>query len=281
MTINQTKDEMNLPEGWKEALFAEMDRRFEVGSQKGRHHDGAICIDDTQIGVEFAIDFIESLLAAAPTPPAQGQVSLPKVTPYKSTSIPESEWRNEPIDYWLRKMLENCDYHDGLVIEATLVFLASLKTPPATTQIPGLRLNAALSEEDIKAINEYIAPEPDPARKCNCDLRTRLVGDGCEVCNSELAAEMAAPEVEPVYLLDARAGYWKEIRQSQYSAWLAQHKDKLRVLYTHPANDGLRKAAEEYLEFMDRDKDDCFEEIIEFVNRYTKRLRAELDKGKS
>lgn len=37
--------------------------------------------------------------------------------------------------------------------------------------------------------------EPLPKEKqCNCDLRTRLVGDGCEVCNPELAESLEQPE---------------------------------------------------------------------------------------
>lgn len=62
---------MNIPEGWDIALMAEMERRFEIRNGKGKWHDEALAIDDTQIGVEFAIDFIRSMLAAAPTPPAQ------------------------------------------------------------------------------------------------------------------------------------------------------------------------------------------------------------------
>ena len=44
-----------------------------------------------------------------------------------------------------------------------------------------------LEEERKKEVEK-----PDTAGKkvCKCDLRTKLVGDGCKVCNPELAAEI-------------------------------------------------------------------------------------------
>lgn len=42
-------------------------------------------------------------------------------------------------------------------------------------------------------------------------------------------------------------------------------------------NERLRKAAEDYLAFMDRDEDDCLEELIKFINQHTSALRAALE----
>lgn len=46
-----------LPENWENLLIAEMERRFDLGKREYDH----MCVDDTQIGVEFAADFIRAL----------------------------------------------------------------------------------------------------------------------------------------------------------------------------------------------------------------------------
>lgn len=45
-----------------------------------------------------------------------------------------------------------------------------------------------MTRDDIIQKNEISKPKQ---KVCECSLRTRLVGDGCEICNPELADELA------------------------------------------------------------------------------------------
>lgn len=112
----------------------------------------AFGIGSSNMDSAMMLDRLKDMLFAAPTPPAQEpdlsqeardwyakwrsarapsqeRAELPRLVVYKSTLIPKDQWRNMPIDYWLREMLEHCDYHDGLVIKATLTFLEGLQAP--------------------------------------------------------------------------------------------------------------------------------------------------------
>jgi hypothetical protein len=40
-------------------------------------------------------------------------------------------------------------------------------------------------------------PSAPQGVECKCSLRQRLVGDGCQVCNPKLAAELAADSTHP------------------------------------------------------------------------------------
>jgi hypothetical protein len=49
----------SLPADWADLLFAEMERRFELSKQ---YHQDHMVNDDTQIGIEFAIEWITAAL---------------------------------------------------------------------------------------------------------------------------------------------------------------------------------------------------------------------------
>lgn len=53
---------MTLPDDWQDQLFAEMERRFGLSEQ---YHQDHLVNDDTQIGVEFARDWIAARLECA------------------------------------------------------------------------------------------------------------------------------------------------------------------------------------------------------------------------
>ena len=103
------------------------------------------------------------------------------------------------------------------------------------------RGDAHVAMNNLRAALAEPAQQPEPV--CKCDLRTRLVGDGCEVCNPELAAEFAQqpePVQEPVawnWMLDGRPygqAYYGNPPDADIVERAAISGRTVRLLYTAP-----------------------------------------------
>jgi hypothetical protein len=90
---------------------------------------------------------------------------------------------------------------------------------PAGVAVGALHFCICPNGQKRREAGRALAQEPEPVQEpaCSCSLRGRLVGDGCEVCNPELAAELRQqpePVQEPV------AWMWKERVNGDFdSAW--------------------------------------------------------------
>lgn len=70
----QSEDKLGVvPEGWQQKILDAMDKGFSVRREHGKHHDDALINDDTQLGVEFAIEQLEAMLSASPAPDSEGE----------------------------------------------------------------------------------------------------------------------------------------------------------------------------------------------------------------
>lgn len=74
---------------------------------------------------------------------------------------------------------------------------------PAGVAVGALHFCICPNGQKRREAGRALAQEPEPVQEpaCSCSLRGRLVGDGCEVCNPELAAELRQqpePVQEPV-----------------------------------------------------------------------------------
>ena len=70
---------------------------------------------------------------------------------------------------------------------------------PYGEAVCGICLQAA-GQVDVKQaetrMNAHSGPLVDSDRVCQCSFRGRILGDGCSVCNPELAARYAAENLE-------------------------------------------------------------------------------------
>jgi len=57
-----------IPDNWKQLILDAMDEGFSVRRELGNLADGGLVYDDTQLGVEFAINHFNRWLSAAPKP---------------------------------------------------------------------------------------------------------------------------------------------------------------------------------------------------------------------
>lgn len=67
-------DQRQAPEGWQDRLYAAMNSEFHRRESSERDGDGqrfGMRIDDTQVGVEFAVSWLEKNMPTAPAPKAQ------------------------------------------------------------------------------------------------------------------------------------------------------------------------------------------------------------------
>lgn len=78
------------------------------------------------------------------------------------------------------------------------------------------------ARDDLRAALEKQEPV------CKCDFRTRTVGDGCAVCNPELARELSEPE--PVHAIDTKQERVEETAKNEHEpvAWITIEEDGTR-----------------------------------------------------
>lgn len=69
------KPAVSVPDGWEQIILDAMDEGFAIRRELHNLADGGLVIDDTQIGVEFAIKKFKDILAASPSHSQQSEPS--------------------------------------------------------------------------------------------------------------------------------------------------------------------------------------------------------------
>jgi hypothetical protein len=104
--------------------------------------------------------------------------------------IDKLEWENKGIAEWRSAAL---DYQRLAGNYETELAALKAQSEPVTWRYKGsdglwyktIPIDVAV----IEAQPLYTAPPSSAETKCRCDVRTKVLGDGCEVCNPEYSAE--------------------------------------------------------------------------------------------
>lgn len=129
--------------------------------------------------------------------------------------------KTSPVDDHGHKLTMNMAYLEACkLLDAS----AEQQADPAASQPPVVEKAIAAAHEQHR---HYRVTVKKPAEQvCRCSLRTRIVGDGCEVCNPELAKELAEQGAElsnypPLPEPDIRRGGFPNLyREDQMRAYV-------------------------------------------------------------
>jgi len=150
-------------EGWQEKIYDAMNKAFDITERRGNLAEGALTISDTQLGVEFAVEKIEAMLAAAPLA-AQAPVKLEDFEQYRMQMAGIS---TAALGYWKEGESIHPDYDTTALRDVAKLYAkyAALVTPSPDLQAGQDARDAALRQakealENVEA-NKFGAIDSD------------------------------------------------------------------------------------------------------------------------
>jgi hypothetical protein len=189
--------------GMREKCYAHADAALEAAlsaQPAERQGEAVACIDARHLQL-LRKDWRQGNCLKHPDDAKSGDVKL-YLHPAAPVGVPDG-WKLVPVEP-TEEMLEAAATHDTSPRDA--------KTDQWNRDTWSFMVEAAPSAPQADRRTNYVSGSVDGSGKfqptqqdpsapqgveCKCSLRQRLVGDGCQVCNPKLAAELAADSTHP------------------------------------------------------------------------------------
>jgi hypothetical protein len=233
------------PEGWRDRIYKTMDNAFLIADSKGKGADGALVIDDTQAGVEFAMDQIEAILAA---PAIAARVVPEGFTLVPLNPTPEMiEAGNEVSD--LYRMGKPELWGD--------VYRAMLRTAP----------QAPAAQEAVEP-SVQAAPSSD-LMTIRCPECVALPGLGCDECHGQ--GEIIVSRKDMAALKSGSTHTAGDVRDAAPGEPTSAKQEKLRALADRIDHDKLWRRPMMYRDQLTTEQQDRLDAGV-MLRRYAELL---------